>query len=451
MHGRRVLLVNPWIHDFAAYDLWARPTGLLRVGAVLRENGCRVDLIDCLAPQKATRRKPTGQGKFPRQPIEKPPELVWFGRTYARYGMSVDEFRRQLEGLERPDAVLVTSMMTYWYPGVIEAITLVREILGDVLVILGGVYATLCQDHARRKSGADIVVAGEGVERIVRLLCEIWGCAPDYIPDPWNLDSLPYPCFDLMEDTSSVCIQTSRGCPYNCPYCAVPVLSPKRAVRDVAGVVDEIVHWHKNYGARDFAFLDDALLVPGQRALDLVRGIARLGLDARFHCPNALHAREITRELAGLMREAGFVTIRLGLETSDPASQGRYGGKVTNSEFLSAVEALHGAGYTSDDIGVYILCGLPGQDPHEVEQSADFVRKAGARPYLAEYSPVPGSALWERAVKQSPFPLEKEPLFHNNTLMPCATDPSWRDVLTRVRSSGRLERQDIIEGSSRSP
>ncbi len=43
MNGRRVLLINPWIHDFAAYDPWGRPLGLLSIGGLLRAAGCAVD------------------------------------------------------------------------------------------------------------------------------------------------------------------------------------------------------------------------------------------------------------------------------------------------------------------------------------------------------------------------------------------------------------------------
>ena len=48
MKGKRALLINPWIYDFAAYDFWAKPLGLLYLGSILEENGFRVDLIDLL-------------------------------------------------------------------------------------------------------------------------------------------------------------------------------------------------------------------------------------------------------------------------------------------------------------------------------------------------------------------------------------------------------------------
>jgi hypothetical protein len=55
----------------------------------------------------------------------------------------------------------------------------------------------------------------------------------------------------------------------------------------------------------------------------------------------------------------------------------------------------------------------------EVAEAVETVRRAGALPYLAEYSPIPGTAAWNQAVRQSPFPIETEPLTHNNTFFAC--------------------------------
>jgi len=51
--------------------------------------------------------------------------------------------------------------------------------------------------------------------------------------------------------------------------------------------------------------------------------------------------------------------------------------------------------------------------------------------YLAEYSPIPGTPLWQEAVQCSPFDLQGEPLFHNNTILPCRWDGfDWDDLQT---------------------
>jgi hypothetical protein len=63
-----------------------------------------------------------------------------------------------------------------------------------------------------------------------------------------------------------------------------------------------------------------------------------------------------------------------------------------------------------------------------VKAGMAFVREAGARPHLVEYSPIPGTPLFEEAKKLSPFDLENEPLFHNNSLFPCRWEGfTWED------------------------
>lgn len=419
MHGRKVLLVNPWVYDFAAYDLWAKPLGLLYLGAMLRQNGCHVDLIDCLAFDQPAP-KAYGQGKFRREVVDKPAQLAHIPRHYARYGMSMKSFHDRIAQLEQPDVVLVTSLMTYWYPGVFEAIRLIKAAFPHSPVVLGGVYATLCPDHAAANSGADYLITGEAEVKLMNLLSGLWGEEPVCPPVSDDLDALAYPCLDLEPSLRYGCILTSRGCPYRCTYCAAHMMSVGLRRRDPHNVADEIAFWQSR-GVTDFAFYDDALLAQSEAfAVPLFKEIVNRKLDVRFHCPNALHARFIDPDVARWMRLAGFVTLRLGLETADAQRQVSTGNKVTTAEFLQAVQNLRQAGFEQKDIGVYLLCGLPRQEASEVLAAIRLVHASGARPILAEYSPIPQSGLWEQAVEASPYPLSEEPLFHNNTLLPCA-------------------------------
>ncbi len=452
MKGKSVLLINPWIYDFAAYDLWAKPLGLLSIGAVLQANGCRISYIDCLkAPHpsmqgKTPKERPYGDGKYYREVVPTPQQISDIPRRFARYGISEEAFLQDLSGVPEPDAILVTSLMTYWYPGVFEAIRLARIVHPDAPVLLGGIYATLCRDHALRLSGADHVVSHEGEIRTVELLAGLWGATPEFMPERDDLDSLPYPILDRGGPLRYACVQTSRGCPYRCTYCASPVLNAGLRRRDPLRVADEISHWVAGHGVRDIAFYDDALLhQPGRHALPLMREVEKRGLDVRFHCPNALHARCIDRETAAAMKGCGFTTVRLGLETSDPARQRETGAKVSNDDFLHAVDSLCLAGFDPSGIGVYILCGLPGQQAREVFDAIEFVKSAGARPMIAEYSPLPGTREWDRACRSSRYALAEDPLFHNNTLLPCA----WEGLTMEMYLEMKREAQtDPDAGSS---
>lgn len=429
---KRILLVNPWIYDFAAYDFWIKPLGLLTLGAILRQNGFEVTIIDCLNAAYETKetairhgfpkRTTLGTGNFIKTEIPKPDALSGFPRKYRRYGISIASFHAALKRNPAPDLIMVSSMMTYWYPGVFEAIRQVKRFFPGVPVILGGNYVTLCREHASL-AGADCLVEGPGEFALPSLCHNFLNADLEFLPRFDDYDAYPYAAFDLLPQIDQIPILTSRGCPFDCTYCASRILNPSFVRRDPYKVVEEIEFWYKQSGIINFSFYDDALLVrPEEMFIPLAKELVRRNLPCRFHCPNGLHLREISGEIATLMYRAGFQTIRFGFETSNVARQQDTGGKVKNRDLERAISFLKRAGYQDRDIGVYLLCGLPNQDATEVRESINYVFSQGARPIIAEYSPIPQTALWEQAKALSPYPIADEPLFQNNTLLPCRND-----------------------------
>ncbi len=431
----RILLVNPWIHDFAAFDYWAKPMGLLLLAALLRRHGARVDYIDCLDrfhPRStvAPRTRPDGRGPYQKTPIAKPPALANVPRTWSRYGICPQWLRQDLERVVKPDLILVTSMMTYWYPGVRETIAQLKQAFPQVPLALGGIYATLCPDHARKVSGADLVLSGPGEVAVFRLLKEYAGWQVKLQFDPARLDTYPWPAFDLQRHLAYVPLLTSRGCPFRCAYCASFLLEPGLRRRSPEAVMEEIRHWHGNFGVRNFAFYDDAFLVDSQRhALPLLEKIVASNLGLAFHTPNALHVQGIDRQVARLLYRAGFETIRLGLETTAFEQRSDLDAKVTAEQFRAAVENLKNAGFRSHQVGAYLLAGLPGQSFRSVARSIQVVKSAGITPILAHYSPIPGTRLWSQAVECSPYDIQGDPLLTNNAIFPCRRQGfSWQDL-----------------------
>ena len=421
----RVLLVNPWIYDFAAYDLWARPMGLLYLSAWLKSVGVKVRLVDCMdrlhprsgAGMEDRRRNRPGTGRWRREVVDKPEIFREIPRNYCRYGMPVDEFRKDVRDDPPPDLVLMTSIMTYWYPGVRLAVSETRQALPGVPIALGGIYATLCHEHARETSGADLVIAG-AAETALDQAMEQLGLALPSCPE--DLFLAYRPDLDLYPHQDFAPIMTSRGCPLNCPYCASRRLFNGFVQKSPDDILSEIEDRHRRLDLTDFAFFDDALLIdPEKRLMPVLEEVVRRQYRLRFHAPNGLHVGAITPELADLMHRAGFQTIRLGLETLEPARRNQLGGKVLSGQFEAATGNLIRAGFDPASIGTYILFGLPGQDLEEVMITARAVRRLGARPYLAEFSPLPGTAFWREALESSPFDLEREPLYQNNSFFPC--------------------------------
>jgi radical SAM superfamily enzyme YgiQ (UPF0313 family) len=430
-----ILLVNPWIHDFAAYDFWARPIGLLTIASILRMHGYQVSYIDCLDrfhpevsyPGKAGR---FGKGHYLKTRIPKPEKLSDVPRNYCRYGIPESLVRKAINDSPRPEVVLVTSLMTYWYPGVVALVEVVREVLPDVPVLLGGIYATLCYDHAAKNAGADYVICGDNEAAVVEMVDRLTGFAGEKPVSADDLDTYPYPAFDLQSSIPYVPILTGRGCPFDCAYCASRFLNPRLRRRSPQHVVEEIAYWHKKYSVVNFAFYDDALLIDSEHhIIPILEGVLARDLRVRFHTPNALHIRPLSREVARLLFRAGPKTIRLGLETAYFEGRTAIDNKVGPGEFQQAVDHLKEAGFKGEAIGAYLLHGLPGQDVTELEASIKMVKSCGVRPILAQYSPIPHTALWPEAVKTSRYDLESDPILHNNSIFPCQKEPfSWEQV-----------------------
>lgn len=431
-----ILLINPWISDFAAYNFWIKPLGLLYIASLLRDSEFRITLIDCLDFSIKTKRY--GDGKFFKTKIEKPFPFKSIPRNYSRYGIPEEILLKRLSFLEEPDLICVTSGMTYWYQGVFKIIEIAKKLFKKTPVILGGIYATLCYEHAMKFSGADIVFNGIGELEAVKLISKLTNF--ELRGNNSKLRTDLYPAFDLYSQLNYMCIATSRGCPFKCTYCASGFLTKGFFRRDPFKVVEEIEYWTTQYHINNIAFYDDALLIePSKHFIPVMKEVIAKGIHCNFHTPNAIHIKEIDEEVAYLLFQGGFKTLRLGLETSNETTQLETGGKVDNREFREAIKYLKKAGYLGEELGVYIMIGLPGQRVGEIEGSIAFVEETGAKPVLVEYSPIPHTPLFEKAKRMSLFDLENEPLFHNNSILPCQwegfTTGDYRRLKEKLRGN----------------
>ncbi len=433
-----ILLVNPWIYDFAAYDFWAKPAGLLYLASILRQRGFNVSYIDCLdrfhpCMPKTNPHTGNGRGPYLKTGLPKPEGLADVDRNFSRYGIKKKWFLEDLQAVPEPDIILVTSLMTYWYPGVKETIKIIKETFPKTPLVLGGIYATLCYSHALQHSGADTVIKGQGIKELLELTENLTGFrhAAEKEALQFNADipdTYPYPAFDLQRRINYVPLVTSKGCPFACSYCASHFLNPEFKQRSPASVVQEIEYWHQTYGVKNFVFYDDALLVDSAKhAEPMLEGIIKKGYDICFHTPNALHVREITATTAALMFKAGFKTLRLGLETTLFENRTSIDHKVTEKDFKKAVTCLKNAGFKRENTGAYLLAGLPGQTIDSVKASIKTVKQTGITPVIAYYTPIPHTGMWPEAVASSRYDLEADPIFTNNAILPCRPDPfSWK-------------------------
>ena len=338
-----------------------------------------------------------------------------------------------------PDAILVTSIMTYWYPGVHRSIALVRKIYPDTPVVLGGIYATLLPAHAKKVIQPDYIVTGPGEQKILQLLADIFSLNVDTYHFPDNLDEFPYPAFDLYEKLDYLAIMTARGCPYNCSFCAQKKISMPFHQRSAGNVVKEITQQYQSYNLRDFAFYDDALFINRDAHIKpILETVIRKKSPVRFHSPNGLFARFIDKELARLMYLTNFKTIRLSFETSNEDRRHDMFNKISNDGMVEAIENLTEAGYKPQELEAYIIMGLPGQDLDEVLSSIIFVNNLGVKVSLASYSPIPGTKDFERSVERGLIEPDIDPLLTNKSIFPLHNNKNGYATYRKVREFSRV-------------
>ena len=392
----RILLVNPPIYDFAAYDFWQRPYGLGEIAGMLRSKAEFV-LFDYLDRGKV-KSDQWGRGRFVEQRIAKPAPLRNIRRYFRRYGSARKSFKELLDSSSKFDFAFVQTAMSYWYPGVAEVIEDIRQSRPQAKIVLGGNYATICSEHAK-SLGADLVIRGTDLQP----LWDFVGIEPDT-----NQPTL----WEAYGQLKTGALKLSDGCPFNCTYCSVPKVYGGFAQRPVEKALAELELMIK-LGAENIAFYDDALLYKADDVLvPFLMEVIERGIKVNFHTPNALNARFLTGGLAKLMIRAGFKTFYLGFESSSVKWQEQTGSKVFSEELSTAVEHLKSAGADTDDITAYQILGHPRMDIQELEESMRFVSGLGICGMLADFSPIPGTPDGDAC---SAWVDMSEPLMHNKT------------------------------------
>jgi radical SAM superfamily enzyme YgiQ (UPF0313 family) len=433
----RVLLINPPIYDFAAFDMWARPAGLLYLAGALIQAGHDITLVDATWWQNSgamVRRRQDGSGHMSQTELPLPLCLQNSGihRRYKRYGLGAEEVARNSTGAN-PDVILVTSIMTYWYPAVRDTITALRAIHPGVPIVLGGIYATLLPEHALERCRPDAVLPGHRLRSIADDLHSLPG-TPAVMPVP-EQDSVtlevPLPAFSAYDNPDAAMLFATLGCPCRCTWCAATVITRHVMFRPIADVIAEIQHLMKQHGMRHFAWLDDALLERPEVLEAVVELVRKEEVNLSFHTPNGLHAVRITKDMAMTMRAAGFRTVKIGDRRLGHLR------RLDIETMTAAVDNLLSSGFDARDIGCYMLAGFPG---HSVEQAREEVEELAALPvrtHVNPYSPVPGTPDFEQAMATSRIDLALEPIWQNTTLMPYWNPAFTPEDLQQLKKRGR--------------
>ncbi|MFA7073813.1 MAG: radical SAM protein [Endomicrobiaceae bacterium] len=409
---KKILLINPPVYDFAAYDLWAKPLSLLYLSSLLKEQHIDIMLFDYmdrnLYQDSVSKSNKYGCGHYIKQEVIKPDKIKNIKRNYYRFGIPADAAEDFFNKIEAPDIIIINSVMTYWYPGIKEAAETLSKIFPKIPLILGGIYATLCEEHAKSIKGVTDVIAGD-LSKLNKLFFKF--NIPAVISNDFH--KFPYPDYSFYKNLQYIATRISLGCPFNCMYCAQKYLNNGSYNQKTPETIkNEIYNLTDNGKIRNIAFYDDALLYkPDESIKPLLKQFIKDDKNFYLHTPNGLHARFLDLELADLMFNAKFINPRFSLETSDYQEQKNSDNKITNTEFTKCMKYLNSAGYKQGEYTAYLLIGTPEQNINAVKESILFVHNLGAKISLSEYTPIPHTKSWS----DIDTIYTEEPLRQNNT------------------------------------
>ncbi len=402
----KILLVNPPIYDFTAYDFWLKPYGMLSIAGQLRSKA-EFEIFDYLdrehsfiKSKHSLKSDKWGCGQFYSEKITKPKIFDSIPRYYRRFGLPRKIFENFLKE-QQFDYVMIQTTMTYWYSAVREVIGDIRKYQQQAKIILGGNYVTVCYEHAKTL-GVDFLAAGNNLK-------PLW----EYIDiEP---DSRQPALWEVYPKLKTGVLKLTQGCPFKCSYCSVPKVYGKFKTRPLARSLAEL-ELLCSLGIENIAFYDDALLFNTSLVFEpFLNEVIKRGIKINFHSPNALNARFITKPLAELMVKAGFKTFYLGFESNSEQWQKQTGGKVFSKELANAVANLSSAGADKQNITAYEILGHPHIETQQLEDSMRFVHSLGICGMLSDFSPIPGTTDGEYCRKWVDM---DEPLFHNKTAFP---------------------------------
>jgi len=275
---------------------------------------------------------------------------------------------------------------------------LIREVRAqsDAPIVLGGAGFSVAPEGLLRRTGADFGVVGDGEGPLVRLTQSLdneaaWPAIPGLLArrgdevagerpewSPVAQDPLPRTALDnarYFAEGGQLGIETKRGCPAGCVYCADGHSKGSRVrPRPPVAVAQEMLGLATR-GLDVFHTCDSEFNCDPAHALAVCEELASRGAAEKLRWYAYCSPTPFGPELARAMSEAGCVGVNFGADSGDPEMLDRLGREHTPEDIHACVEACHAAGLV---VMLDLLLGGPGETPESLGRSVEVVRASRA-------------------------------------------------------------------------
>lgn len=388
----KVLFVNPpqTASKYKFMGVIAPPLGIAYMAGVLQENNIDVEILDASAED-----------------------------------MDFKDVEKEL--LKRkPDLVALTAL-TPTIGRALETAQVVKETLPDSIVVMGGYHPTFNFIETLEDENVDIVIRGEGEYIMLNLvqalenqssLHDVKGIvfedknSKEIVVNPeapliQDLDELPFPALNLLPmkkyrlldmDTHMTTMITTRGCPMQCSFCSSAAMHGKKIrERSIENIVDEIEYLKTNYDIDTIAFMDDTFTLKKRKVMAICDEILKRNIEIMWGCTSRVDT--LDEKLLKKMKEAGCITIFIGVESADQQQLDNMCKNTTIAKIENAFKIAHKLKIRTI---ASVALGMPGDTKEIMNKTVKFVHKL--KPNYAIYSlatPYPGTRFYKEAFEKN--------------------------------------------------
>ncbi len=354
----------------------------------------------------------------------------WFKRGFY-YHESLKNFTQYKKNLENndyytwiqiknlvknydPDIVGISNL-TITNPSANKTAEIIRQVKKDVIIIAGGIDATIRPLELLKEGRYDYVVRGEGEKTILELIghkmdaTNIEGIS--YIQDQKvvhnkprkyieNLDKIPFPAHETLIDSQHYPtnefgrIITSRGCPYRCEFCACSIISGKKTrYRTIDNVIKEIESLIKKYGTRYFSIQDDTFYLNDDRMVEFSEKI--LEKKIKWNC--LIRADNIDLDVISKMKKTGLDKVDVGIESGSQEILDIMKKDIDLKESVKNIIQMK-------EMGIHVIAnfiiGYPGEDKNTLKKTKNIIKKLDVEYTVELFRPFQGTQIYEKLKKE---------------------------------------------------
>ncbi|MFA5406140.1 MAG: radical SAM protein [Candidatus Nanoarchaeia archaeon] len=403
----KIALIQPSIISKYPKLTITEPLGLAYISAVLKKNGHKVKIIDCIAlnQNKVTRIK----------------------KDLYRVGINNKNIFNEINKI-KPDIIGISSNFTIHKDDALNLAKVLKDNFKSIKIILGGVHPTMEHENLIKLNYIDYIIRGEGEITTLELLNAISNkkslknvlgltyksngrvIINKDRPLINNIDTLPLPDRDALDMdfymkngketfyyalNQPICTMvTSRGCPYNCIFCSTKTMWRRRwRPHSAKRVFKEIMELHNKYGAKEIVIYDDSFILNKKRVKEVCNLIIKANLKITLNAPAGLSVWILDEETIDIMKKAGFYRMCMPIESGSENTLKFIGKPVDLEKTKRLIRYMNKKGIWTT---ANFIIGFPYETRDDIEKTIKYACESGidhAIFYIAQ--PYTGTELYD--------------------------------------------------------